>query len=155
MADATHRAEIVRLIETVDDVGLVYDYRRLATEWDKILNLFKTTIDGVPVIRGWQVTCVGIPTEGFVQTGQFNTGNRITYQYVCEGFFSVDDATESEKAAFLKAKQVQDAVTSGTLFSAADGVIAVSLPALEFRYRNLGGVICHYAEIKINITERT
>jgi hypothetical protein len=154
MADATHRAEIVRLIETVDDGGLIHDYHRMASEWDKVLNFFKTTIGGEPVIRGWLVTCTGITPEGFVQTGAFSTGLRNSFNYSVRGFFGVDDETESEKTAFQKAREVQVALTSSTLFSAADGVIAVTLPALEFNHSEIGGVLCHHAEITFSIVER-
>lgn len=154
MAETTHRAELKRLIQTVSNVGNVYDYRRLANVWDDVLSLYKTTISGTDVIRAWQVTCVGALHEGFVTTGQYNTGNKITYQYVCEGFWSIDDANSSEKTALALALAVKDALTSSTLFSS--NVTAVTLPSLErFIYRNLGGTICHYAEIKVNVIEHT
>lgn len=154
MAEATHRANIKALIESVDDVGIVHDYLRLATELGALLDLFKTTIDDTEVIRGWQITCTAIQQEHLFKTGQFDTGNKRSFPYVIHGYFGVNDADQSEKTAILISEQVLAALTSETLFGA--GILSVTPPTLTpFNYQLLGGVLCHHAEIKLTVVEIT
>lgn len=147
--ETTIRAAIKTAVESVSNVGLVYDYQRLTTEWDGFLNLFKTTISASEVIRGWCITCEGVtPVERETYGG--NTSNYArNYPYKIRGYFGVDDSAASEKTAFAIAELVVDALTDHISSAALDNI-----PSLDiFEPRVFGGVLCHFAEISMTVLD--
>lgn len=148
MSEATIRANIKTAIESVTNVGVVYDYLRFAAEWDAFLDLFKTTIGGMDVIRGWHFTCDGFDPaqerETFGDTGYLNRD----YHYTIMGYFSLDDSAASEKTAFAIAELVVNAL-SNHLTGGLD-----NMPTLvTFAPRTLGSVLCHFAEISMTVNQ--
>jgi hypothetical protein len=147
--EATIRAAIKTAVQTVANVGLVYDYQRLTTEWDAFLDLFKTSIGDSDVIRGWCITCEGmVPQERETYGG--NTSNYArNYPYKIRGYFGVDDSAESEKTAFIIAELVVDALTDHISSAALDNIPALS----TFEPRVFGGTLCHFAEISMTVLD--
>ena len=148
MTEATTRADIVTQVESVSNIGVVYDYVRYADTWDKFLELFKTTISGEEVIRGWTITCISF-NETQLGYGDPGTVQR-DYVYQIRGYFGVDDSTASEKAAMIVAEDVVETLRSSVESgSDAEGNLPAALTIFEGRI--FGDVLCHYAEITLSV----
>ncbi len=146
MSEATTRADIKTLIDAVPNIGVVYDYVRFAALWNNYLALFKTTISGSEVIRGWTITCIGFDE---VQLTYGNPGSiQRNYVYKIEGYFGLDDVNASEKAAMLIVEDVVVTLRSNIESGSDDeGNYPASLTVFE--NRDFGGVLCHYAEVTL------
>ena len=150
MSEATIRAAIYNAINSVSQVGKVYDYERHANEWDKFLGLFKKKIGGTTQIRGWMVGYRGIlEAEG----GRFTApGGRISrkHRFQILGVMGIDDSAESEKTFAALAEDVCDALDSDTTIHSYLG----SSPAtLGFDPKPFAGILVHAAAIVIDVTE--
>jgi len=153
MAETTIRAAIKTALESVTNIGLVYDRLRFAAETDAFLSLFKTTISGSVVIRGWQIKTLSIAQEGFVTTGGLATGNARAYSYEVKGYLQFDDSNSSEITATALMIAVLDALDTTNLF--VDTVIKVDLPQANLTEVFFGPVLCHVITITQTITETT
>lgn len=155
MAEATVRARIYTVVNAVSNIGLVYDYERWVPEWSKYLDLFKTTISSVEVIRAWTITC-----QSFVPVEIATMGNQkveTNFVYKIRGYFGLDDANASEKTAIAIAEDVVEALNADTTLHgasyAASGEHALAELTL-FEPRFFGDVLCHYIEITCPVKER-
>jgi len=151
--EATLRAAIETLMNTVTNIGTVHDYERHSTDWSDLLDKYKTTISSTEQIRGWTTTCERV--ENRVEANQYH---RKTYTFVIRGYLGLDDADETEKTAIAlgiavieKLEQyprLNGTLTVGTF--TADG-----WPYIEvFQPRMLGGMLCHYTEIRLQVYEK-
>lgn len=147
--ETTIRAAIKTRMEAVSNVGLVYDYQRLTTEWDNFLDLFKTTINGSQVIRGWCITCEGVTLVERETYGGNTSNYAIHYPYKIRGYFGVDDTNASEKTAFALAEAVREALSAHISSVALDNI-----PSLDtFEPRIFGDVLCHFIEISMVVVD--
>ncbi len=152
MSEPTVRAAIKTLIESVSNVGLVYDLQPFADTWDIFIARFKTTISSVNMIRGWTISCEAILTQGFVATGSRDTGNEHDYEYRIRGYQSFDFDTDTENAflaiILLVMAALDGGIVSGTVFNADLAQLTSYTP------RVFGGVLCHVAEITQIVREQ-
>lgn len=156
MSEATIRARINTVVSAVSNIGLVYDYERWASDWTTYLDLFKTTIGGLEVIRGWTITCQSFVPVELATMGEQDT--EVNYVYKVRGYFGLDDANASEKTAIALAEDVMEALNADSTLHgssyAGSGEHALAEVTL-FEPRLLGDVLCHYTEITCPIKERT
>ncbi len=152
MSEATVRASLKTILESVSDVGIVYDLEPFADTWDVFISRFKTTVSSVDMIRGWTISCEAIPAQGFVATGARDTGNEYDYEYHIRGYQGFDFETNTEKAFLLIVLAVMAAlnggIVSGTVFNADLAQLTSYVP------RVFGGVLCHVAEITQIVREQ-
>lgn len=152
MSEATVRASLKTILESVSNVGIVYDLEPFADTWDVFISRFKTTVSSVDMIRGWTISCEAIPAQGFVATGARDTGNEYDYEYHIRGYQGFDFETNTEKAFLLIVLAVMAAlnggIVSGTVFNADLAQLTSYVP------RVFGGVLCHVAEITQVVREQ-
>ena len=153
MSEATIRAALKTIIDDVADSGIVHDYERFADTWDDFLTLFKTTISGNNVIRGWTITCESIPVTPFYHSGNRETGNDWELRYRFRYYHGLDDANASEKAAIAIVIAVMKALNNASTIETGTGIITPEKVAQcdVFEPRTYGGVLCHYAEVRQSI----
>lgn len=152
MSEATVRASIKTLIESVSNIGLVYDLEPFADSWDVFITRFKTTISNVDMIRGWTISCEAVPAQGFVATGLRNTGNQYFYDYKIRGYQSFDFETSTEKTFLTLAIAVMAALNSGIV---SGSVFNADLAQLtSYTPRVFAGALCHVAEITQIVREQ-
>ncbi len=148
MAEATVRARLKTILESVTSVGTVHDYERWAADWTTYLDRFKTTISSVDVIRGWTITCQSFSPVVLETIGDQQINRE--YVYKIRGYFGLDDANASEKAAMLIVEDVCEALDADTTIHGASYYGPGAHPMAEltvFEPRAYGDVLCHYAEI--------
>ena len=143
--EPTIRAAIKTAIESVNNVGVVYDYLRYASEWDKFLALFKIKTGPFQgAIRGWMITCTGFDPIQERQT-YGDIFNR-DYSYDITGYFGLSDDRATEKEAFAIVEEVIDALCA-QVDGGEDNVPTLTM----FEPRLFGGVVCHVAQIKMSV----
>lgn len=149
MSESTIRAAIYNSVNGVSNVGLVYDYERWAGDWTAFLDLFKTTIGTTDQIRGWEVGYRGwTPDEPREFSG--NATLRL-HRFLVAGYLGLDDSEATEKTMSALAELVANTLADdATLKAAAFGRIE---PVLLFEPRIFGSVLCHYAELTVEIGE--
>lgn len=155
MAEATIRARIKTVVQSVSNGGLVYDYERWASDWTTYLDLFKTTIDSAEVIRGWTITCQSFQPVEIATMGSQDV--ETTFIYKIRSYFGLDDENASEKTAIGIAEDVVEALNAdntlhGTAYDASGPHPLAELTLFEPRF--FGDVLCHYIEITCPVKER-
>ena len=153
MSEAAIRNTLKLALEAVTDIGIVHDYERHATTWDKFLELFKTEIGRKEQIRGWTIGYQGMPVaerEAF-RAGS-KTGISRTHRFQIMGIMGISDKDESEKTFAALAEDVCDALDDDdTLHSST--YIHTSPAVLAFDPSPFAGVLVHAAVISIDIIE--
>lgn len=154
MSQASLRAQIVSVLNTVDDIGLVYDRSRYANTWDKYLDKFKTTIDGTPQIRAWQVTYSALTANQAVLKRQVDR----QYTFTITGYLRVRDTdagdlfTPSETEFAALTEDVLNALDSDPVLHSAPNHLGYA-GVTNFGYAQFGGVVCHIVEIDQPVRE--
>ncbi|MCP5018914.1 MAG: hypothetical protein GY938_27100 [Ketobacter sp.] len=149
MTQATSRTAVYNAVNGVTDVGKVYDYLRLSTEWsdDDFLNLFLINIGGIDQIRGWMVEYRGFESETL-----FSCDIIRRHTFAINGYNRINDKRESEKEFSTLAETVTNALDDDATVHAHSDTGVSQLATFEVRM--FGQVACHYAEIIQTITEQ-
>lgn len=156
MSEATTRAYVESVVAGVSNVGNVHDYQRWAVQWPDYLDKFKATIGSSSVIRGWTVSLLSFTSEYLIYPN--DAGKNIAvrdYVYKIRGYFGLDDASASEKAAMAIVEDVIEALDADTVLHAQTEFYDETPPAQldVFEPRLFGSVLCHYAEITQHVKE--
>lgn len=149
MSEATIRSALKVIVKSVTDVGIVHDYERWANEWEDFLNLFKKGTASGDVIRGWT-----IGYGGFIPGDPQEFGNVFvrSQKFMIRGYQQLDDSEESEKDAAALAEDVCDMLDAAVTIRPPNYYYATNCTLL-FEPRMFGGILCHYAEISLNVLE--
>jgi hypothetical protein len=153
------RAAIKTAMETVTDIGKVYDYQRFIEDWSQLVNIMTATIGSSTQLRGWFITT---PTGGNFwreevigfQGGGMGGTILVTYTYRIRGFMAVDDSATTEKTMTALAMGVANAIKNNTTLQAYhfdDEVPTVMTGAVD--YVMFAGVLVHYVEIMVQLQE--
>jgi len=146
-------ADVKAKIESVTDVGMVYDYYRWNNDLGAFIALFSfTPTGGSKQIRGWEITRVSVREH---QDGAFFRH----HDFQVEGYMSLSDADASDKTFQVLVDDVCAAFRT-----AADGPTWYYLNGDDPRLspaqvevidvRMFGNVLCHHARIRVSVTER-
>ena len=146
-----HRAALVTLVRAVPDVGIVHDYQRYArAESDFQAFYLYQPADGVPHIRGWQLSNVGIEER------RLGRGNRVLnkFRWVLRGYLSFNDALASElvfdsvcediRAAYRANPTLGGLATAEAYGEAPDGMQKTGAGPVLFC-----GVLCNSATLEL------
>lgn len=157
MTEALIRTDIRKTLESVYQIGCVYDYEPWSSTWDEFLEQFRVEIDEQNVIRGWTITITEIPADGFIATGKRNTGNTRDYTYSIKGYYGLDQAGETEKDFIKLTLDVMNALDARSLTSQTLGPVTTASLAqlISFGVIPLAGALCHFSEITQTVTEST
>ncbi|OGQ60743.1 MAG: hypothetical protein A3J24_06435 [Deltaproteobacteria bacterium RIFCSPLOWO2_02_FULL_53_8] len=142
MSESAIRASIKTMLSAVTGAGIVFDYERSSVDAEKFLSLFKDATSGN--IFGWEITRTGCriekPTQKF----------KATHSYVLKGYYSVRDATASEKLFNL----IIEAVVAKFLSVKIADTQGICLPQIALiDTRVIGGVSIHHAEVRLDVAE--
>ena len=147
MSEALIRAEIAGLLGSVTDVGRVYDYERWAADWATFIALFKTRINNVDQIRGWEIGRKAAPAE-------YNSNNEETtrHQFFIKGYMGVKDSDATGKTfdALIEAIRTKFRFNF-RLNGKCEHAGPVSIDLIDTR--TFGSVLCHYTELSLPVQE--
>ena len=146
--EAAIRADVKTVLDSVTNIGKTHDYKRWWKKgvWDSFKDLFKTTITSVTQVRGWEIEYRG-------SNGRYANGSRCIiddHQYLIRGFMGLKDADETQKTFHALAEAVKDAINASTELDAYHDKTPASVALSE---AEIGGVLCHMAEITFEIHE--
>jgi len=145
MSLADIREQIVAVLSGVSGIEIVHRYVRLAFNREKLLELFK---DSKGKICGWMITRrVTAATRKTMPVVERDHTFRLY------GIYGVKDGAGSELVFQDMIEDIQDAFDDQ--YSLGDtvtnsGPIQVKL----VEYREIGGILCHYAELDLWAWER-
>lgn len=147
MSEAAIRQQIFTDLSSVTNIGKVYDYERWAADWAVFINLFKTRINNVDQIRGWEIGRKAAPA-----TYDSNAEETTNHQFFIKGYMGVKDSDATEKTFNTLIEAVRTKFRfnfklNGTCELA--GPISVDL----IDTRTFGSVLCHYAELSLPVQE--
>lgn len=142
MSDSTLRAQIKNILSGITGVGKVHDYERFTADTAKFLSFFKDGISGK--IFGWEITREGVKHERITQK------IKATHTFVIKGYYGLQDAVGTEKLF----NAVIDLIGQAFINTQIPGSQGHSLPQVSnVGARTFGGVLCHYAEIRLDVSE--
>ena len=148
MSASAIRDDLYDVLNAVTNIGVVHDYERFSNDWAKFLDLFKTTIGGDTVIRGWTIAYDGFKTT----RADFDPGILREHTFTIRGVLGWSDADESEKDAQDLGETVCNALDdNATLHS--NTYFDCGQAELTKESRLFGSVLCHYLEIRLPVTE--
>jgi len=143
-------AQIKTYLLTVTGIGNVHDYNRNFKNITDFNSGFKSST--ADVICGWWIS-----RERSAETGQEEIGyNQRRHTFVIRGIYSYDDASASEKTFQALVESVCDVfrdvhTMNGTAFDSSP--VNVDLVDIRMIGKGDGEVMCHYAELRIDVVE--
>ncbi|NQV14509.1 hypothetical protein HQ531_03550 [bacterium] len=136
------------IISGVAGTGKVHDYQRLARTEQEFITLFTTD----SVVNGWQITRRST-ANSFEDSEELDgTLMESVYEYIMTGFYGIDDAAATEKTFQNIVEAVSDALANDETMKAA-GYNTGEPQILVVEPRAFGPVLCHVAEVSIQIAE--
>lgn len=151
MSEATIRASIKTLVESVSNVGMVYDHEPFADTWNAYVDHFKCTVLGRKQIRAFTISCEAIPRERLTVASVRNSHNQARLTYKIRGYCGFDESscTETEFLGVVIAvmAKLDTGIVTGNAYNAPIAQLDSYTP------RTFGGVLCHYAEITQEVIE--
>ena len=152
MSEATVRASIVTLIESVTDIGQVYNRQPILSEWPAFLTFFKTRVGKNDFIRGWTVSCEAIAREGLILGGARDSIRQANYTYRIRGYHSVNHELDTENVFLLLTLGLMNTLDGGIVGGNVYTAELAQLPTYQHRF--FGDVLCHFAQIDQIVTEQ-
>lgn len=142
MSESAIRTGIKGALAGITGVGRVHDYERWTADSAQFLALFQDAAS--KKIFGWEITRTGAKVEK--PTQKF----KVTHAYVLKGYYAVSDAAKSEKLF----NAVIEAIVSKFISNHLAGTQGICLPQVGIiEFRMFGNVLCHYAEIRLDVAE--
>lgn len=151
MTQATIRARIKTVLDTVSNKGQTHDYLRWAVKQNDFESLFKTTISSVAQIRGWEIAY-----RGFTQTephlGRSADQYRV-HRFEIHGYLGLDDSASTEKTFAALAESVCNALDADATLNADSLSLYRNPTQLTIDERLFAGVLTHHAQITLEVAE--
>lgn len=145
-------AGIKTVIESVTDVGLVYDYQPVPVggDWAAFVSRFSTEINGTRQVRAWTISL--LDEDRAYKTIAIGATKLIRKPlWLVRGYLSWQDPNSDQTFRNLIESVVTALDTSRSLGGTAidHEAVAVTLPN-DAQGVLLGDVVCHYAELRIS-----
>ncbi len=145
MGLADIREQIKTILSGVSGAGVVHDYDRWASTWEKFLDLFKDEATGK--INGWTITRDKTPA-----TTASTTHDSRVHHFRIRGYYGLKDEDASE---IVFQQLIEDICASFRskykLNDTAENTEPVQVEAVDLRI--FGNVLCHYCELLLMAEE--
>ena len=148
-------AEIKSTIEGVTGVEKVHDYLRWAKHWNDFLTLLQDSSD---VIHGYMIGRIAAPSR------QVTMGEKeVAHVFQIVGLYGLQDSAASEKTFQAVLDLIVDAFDANDNLSGECDTLypdwgpmadAAGLQISLVENRMFGSVLCHYAELRLQVVER-
>jgi hypothetical protein len=155
MSLSTVRAEIKAMLERADPDSVVHDYERWTTDAAMLLTLFKPETD--THLRAW------IFRPASIQEFALSRDSSVAvYLFLLRFIYSLVDAAATEKTALEIIETVREAFRANARLGGRswsyvpthgplEGMLGLQLDKIEIV--TLGGVQCHYGELRLAAEE--
>ena len=146
-------ADIKGKMESVPDIGKVYDYYRWNADFARFVQLFSyTPSTGGLHIRGWEITRKAAPEH---KRGAWFRHHKFTLT----GYMGLKDDAATDKVFQVLVDDVCELfrnTAGGATWDYMDGEAPENSPAQTplITPRMFGSVLCHVAEIDLSVQER-
>lgn len=148
----TEAAAIKALIETITDIGVVYDYTPVpvGNDWTTFVQKFTATIGGVTQVRAWTIAVIS--EDRAYRTVAIGATKLIRKPlWLIRGYLSWQDP-DSDKTFRGLVESVETTLDTNRSLSST----VIDHEATTVQYPNngqgviLGDVLCHYAELRLS-----
>lgn len=147
------REQIATVLATVNGVGVVHQYMRLAHLANKVKSLY---VDGDGLVNACEISRAAIKRR------QAGVGIKmLAHVAVIRFYYGVNDGKETEivfqqllddvAAAFDSNKTLNESCVTTHAEWPLGGALGLEVDAID--YRILGGILCHYAEARLGAIE--
>jgi len=144
VSEVAIRAQIKTIMEGVSGMGIVHDYVRWASTWEKFLEFFKTSSKK---INGATITRVKTPEEC-----ESSNHNSRRHRYLIRLYYGLKDDAATEITFQLLVENTCAAFRAKrTLNDTAEDSGPPQVEVVELRM--FGSVLCHYGEISLEAEE--
>lgn len=142
------REQAAAILASVPGVGVVHEYQRYATSWDRFMELFRhENADGDREINGWCITRTR--TEEPHSTASHN---QRTHTFLIRGFYGLQDGAGSELVFQDVIERICDAFRAEySLNGTANDTSPIQVE--EVGADMMGNVLCHYCELSFTAEE--
>lgn len=141
-------------LNTVSDIGVVFDRLRVFTTKTELETNCDATIDEVRQIRFWTVTCGPLARED----AYFGNNIDKTYNLIIRGYLGLDDSADTELTLITLAESVMDALDANTTLNDMDGGGPYESERAQMpqghQVVEYGGVLCNHVEIVKQVVDR-
>lgn len=151
MSEATIRARIKTVLDTVPNKGTTHNRMRWGAKQGDIETIATATIGGSTQVRFWMVVYRGLSATSPHLGTSSNTYR--THDFEIHGYMGLDDSASTETTFAALAEDVCDAMDAdATLHGDIDDMESEPAQLLidEVLY---GGVLCHHATVSLQVTE--
>lgn len=156
MSQALIRAQIVAVLQSVPDIGVVHSYERYAKDLSQLVAHYGYTPGSDPTqLRGWFVTRLSVQEITKVQPRVVE----IT-RWIVRGFMGLNDAAATELAFHDLVEAVRDAFRGNETLNDTVSQCAIPVPNQGYGEAGIqmldagpvlfGGVLCHSARLALN-----
>ena len=151
MSQATIRARIKVVLDTVANKGATHDYLRWAVKQVDFETLFKATVGGTDQVRGWEIAYRGF-TQEEPHLGRSADQYR-AHRFQLDGYLALDDSAETEKTFAALAEAVCNALDADATLNDASLSLYRTPTQLAIDERLFAGVLCHHAQVDLEVVE--
>lgn len=145
MSEALNRQAIYNIIKAIAGIGKVYDYERYANNDSDFIKLFKDASSGR--ILGGEISRSSCAAEK-ISSIEEESGHGFIIRY----YMGVEDAAKTEIFFNAKIEQIRAAFRGNNTLS-GNCLDISALTATVIEVRSFGGVLCHYAELRMTVAE--
>jgi hypothetical protein len=144
MSDQTIRASINTLMLAVPGIGVVHDYDRWLDTQSQLQALFQKN-PGEP-LHGWEIT-----RDAILQLVRIAGNNyKITHSYVIRGYYALKDSAASEKLFNLVITAIIQKFIDNRLPDTEGHTLPTVPKIMPWMF---AGILCHHAELRLQVIE--
>lgn len=146
MSLSTIRAKIKTKLEALSGIENVYDYKRFSRDWATYKELFIKDSK----VNTWEI-------EHPHEERKVNAGDHgvehVRHSFIIRGFYSLEDSLETDKTFQDLVETVCEDFRDDPTLGAVAEIVHMPI-TVDYTIGRLGDVVCHIAEIHIDITQR-
>jgi hypothetical protein len=151
VSEATIRAQIKTVLDTVTNVGRTHDYLRWAIDETAFDDLFGTSVSDTDQYRGWMIAWLGF-TQEEPYTGRDSDQYR-THTFQIDGYLGLKDSKATEKTFAALTEAVCNALDADSTINSSDFAHMRMPVQCIADSRLFYGKLCHHAEITLQVVE--
>lgn len=153
MSESNIRTQIKAIMESVSNIGNVYDTKRYFTNQADRLAIMKTTISSTDQIRSWMISRDGTPEVNQVLLGLSNSAGRdVIHRYNIEGWLGLKDSSTTEKTLNSLIDAIEAAFASNRTLNATafyhEGIVVDRIDHVD-----MTGILCNHCELSLRVHE--
>lgn len=153
MSETAIRAKIKTKLESVSNIGNVYDTERYFNNEADRLAIMKATISSVDQIRSWMFSQNSSDEKQIIVGVGATSGVEIKREYIIKGWLGLRDSETTEKTLLSLVELITSAFrTDRTLTGSC--FLHEGIKVIKISHIDMTGILCNYCELSLVVLER-